>query len=111
MVYGIRHYWNNNCRTSRDRQRFWYKIWVSCGRPKQGVHDCYKAAKKQFRKVRRLAINQVLTKRFNKISMLAKSENGRTFWDKIRKCKPTKDDCSDDIDMDVLVSHFGKKKI
>ncbi len=41
--------------------------------------------------------------------MLAKSENGRTFWDKIRKCKPTKDDCSDDIDMDVLVSHFGNK--
>ncbi len=31
------------------------------------------------------------------------------FWYEIRKYKPTKDDCSDDIDMDELVSHFANK--
>ena len=43
--------------------------------------------------------------------MLTKSGNSRKFWNEIRKCKPTKDDCSDDIDTDVLVSHFGNKFI
>ena len=28
-----RHYWNMECSFGRDKQRFRYHIWVSCGRP------------------------------------------------------------------------------
>jgi hypothetical protein len=42
-----RHWWNNDCLVSRDRQRLWFCIWVSCGRARQGhVYNNYKLAKK-----------------------------------------------------------------
>ena len=40
-------WWNNDCLVTRDRQRFRYGIWRSCGRPREGhVYLCYIAAKK-----------------------------------------------------------------
>ena len=42
----------------RDKQRFWYGIWRSCGRPRQGqVYTCYKAAKKLYRAACKQAMN------------------------------------------------------
>ena len=40
-------WWNSDCTLTRDKQRFWYRIWKSCGRPRAGhVYDSYKLAKK-----------------------------------------------------------------
>ena len=43
-------WWTSDCKLSRDRQRFWHKIWTSAGRPRSGeLYSCYKHAKKSYR--------------------------------------------------------------
>ena len=57
--YKPNNWWNTNCLVTRDRQRFWYTIWRSCGRPRTGhVYDIYKAAKKAYRAACRQASNE-----------------------------------------------------
>ena len=51
-------WWNNDCTLSRNRLKFWFSLWKSCSRPRQGpVYDSYKMAKQCFRKVCRTAVN------------------------------------------------------
>ena len=36
-------WWNNDCLTARNRNRFWFSIRFSCGRPRDGaVYESYK---------------------------------------------------------------------
>ena len=66
-----KHWWNNDCRISKDR--FWYHLWHSCDRPKQGaVYNCYKYSKQVFRKVCRNAFNKSLRFNFNQFDTLYK---------------------------------------
>ena len=45
------HWWNNDCSIARNRQRFWYNIWIQCNRARSGqVFQCYKLAKKEYRR-------------------------------------------------------------
>ena len=47
-----KHWWNTNCSAAKSRVKFWYGIWVSYNRPRQGhVFSCYKIAKKSFRRL------------------------------------------------------------
>ena len=45
------YWWNSDCTLSRNRLKFWFTLWKSCDRPRQGVvFDCFKNAKYNFMK-------------------------------------------------------------
>ena len=50
-------YWCPQLSFYRDRKRFWWSLWVNADRPNSGVlYDCYKHAKKVFRRESRRCI-------------------------------------------------------
>ena len=63
--YKQHNWWNNDYLVTRNRQRFWFAIWKSCGRPRTGqVYMCYKSAKKQYR----LTCTRAMNGRINNVS-------------------------------------------
>ena len=59
-------WWSSDCLITRDKQRFWYGIWRSCGRPRQGqVYACYKATKK----LNRAACEQAMNCNMNRVTL------------------------------------------
>ena len=54
----VNKWWNYNCTQARNRYRIFYHIWNSCGRPGSGlVYNCYRSARKLYRKTCRIAVN------------------------------------------------------
>ena len=71
-----KHWWNSDCRKARDRQRFWYRIWISVGRPRSGcVYCCYKLAKKVYRTVCRAAVNKGIQYLYRQLDFYMKTRN------------------------------------
>ena len=105
------HWWNAECTTARDRNRFWFSIWCSMGRPKQGaVHDAYKSAKYTFRKVCRQACNDDIKFNFSKSDVLLKNRRMTTFWNKIKQSRsPGKINNYNDISLDKLEKYYTEK--
>ena len=63
--YKKNNWWNNDCLMTRDRQRFWFRIWKSCGRPRTGqIYLCYKTAKKTYR----YSCNRAMNSKINSAS-------------------------------------------
>ena len=109
--YKSRH-WNSECTTARDRGRFWFRIWCSMGRPKQGVevHDAYRSAKGTFRKVCLQACNGDVRFNFSKTNVLLKNGQITSFWNKIRKSRSTcKTNNYNDISLESLEKYFTEK--
>ena len=45
-----KHWWDTSCTIARDKLKFWFFIWKSCGQPRQGhIYECYKSVKYKFR--------------------------------------------------------------
>jgi len=105
-----KHWWNTDCVTSRDRQRFWHKLWVSCGRPTEGhVHECYKLAKKAYRKICRTSINNSTQKVFTLLDQYHGARRMKKFWNIVRRQKNTSNTSHDDISLERLENHFRDK--
>ena len=69
----------------RDRERFWWKIWVENGRPRQGaVFDCYKGVKKLFRKLCRRKITNINDNELHNINECFKARKMSSFWNQIK---------------------------
>ena len=102
-------WWNADCLTTRDRQRFWHNIWKSCERPRSGtVYECYKTAKKAYRKACRLASSGNIQQSFQKFTNMFKCKNTKQFWNLVRGMKRS-NSSSTDIAMDTLYQHFTSK--
>jgi len=64
-IFKSNSWWNKDCLVTRDRQRFGFRIWKDCGRPRQGhVYLCYKSAKKVYRST----CNQAMSGNLNQLS-------------------------------------------
>lgn len=102
-------WWNWDCNILRDKQRFWFHLWKSCGRPREGqVYLCYKHAKKMFRKECKRATNGNLNKWRSSLNSLYTSRNLKKFWNVIRKSsKPNMP--QESIDVNKLYDHFKEK--
>ena len=69
-------WWTNDCLITRDKQRFWFGIWRSCGRPRQGqVYLCYKSAKKLYRSACKQAMNCNLNRVSHQLNNMYKGRN------------------------------------
>ena len=78
-----KHYWCPELSKLRDKKRFWWHLWVDCGRPRQGsVYDCYKGIKKMFRRTD--CMNKMLQSSFNKFNELYYRKNLQAFWQYVK---------------------------
>ena len=108
--YIRRHWWSDSCLIARDRQRFWHRLWDSCGRPREGhVHDSYKLAKKTYRNVCRSALNSTAQQSIMKLNMLHGDRKIKQFWNYVNRNKSSNGSCTDDISINVLINHFREK--
>jgi len=81
-------YWCPELSQIRDKKRFWYKLWVSNGRPRSGVvFQCYKGVKKLFRRVSRDCANNLIRGRFSKFNSLYYSKNLNAFWQHVKRSR------------------------
>lgn len=105
-----RNWWNDDCLVSRDRQRFWYSIWKSCDRPRCGhVYDCYKLAKRGYRKSCRLSVNSMSRIKYNKLDSLYHQRDSKTFWNMVRSSKTQRSSTHGDISISALTEHYTHK--
>ena len=107
--FKLNRWWNRDCLVTRDRQRLWYGIWKSCGRPRLGhVYMCYKSAKKTYRR----ACNQAMNSNFNQPSRrmndLYRGRHMKMLWNFIRSTKRDKS-MHDDIGVSDLHKYFSAK--
>ena len=62
----------------------WWSIWVSCGRPRDGViFNIYKDLKKRFRQVCRYNVNNTKAAVFSTLNHLYKARKMKAFWNKL----------------------------
>ena len=106
-----KHWWDTSCTIARDKLKFWFSIWKSCGRPRQGhIYECYKSVKYKFRNACRTSVNEKIIANLNNCDNLYKQRNMSSFWNvikQLRKNKSTKDyEC---ISLDKFVTYFENK--
>ena len=103
------HWWNTDCQTAKHRQTFWFQIWKSSGRPRDGaVYESYKYAKYVFRQNCRKAFNSASQSNFNLCNKLYKEKNMNKFWNIIKKSR-SHNVKHDSISNDSLYSYFNEK--
>ena len=104
------HWWNIDYKLAKDRQIFWYKIWKSCGKPRDGaVFESYKYAKYNFRKYCRLSFKRSLQKQFDVCDQLYKDKRTKKFWNLIQKSRNKSNCDKDNISDEILDNHFREK--
>ena len=104
-----KYWWNNDCLITRDRQRFWYGIWKSCGRPREvEVYRCYKAAKKVYRGAYNQAMNSNLNHIPRQINTLYRGRHVKKLWNLIRSIQKDRSS-NEDIAVSKLYEYFKTK--
>ena len=105
-----KHWWNADCTNARDRHRFWFGIWKSCGRPREGaVFNSYKHSKHCYRKICRNRVKESINFNFNDCNELFKQKRMGKFWNKIKKARGAKHNTKNAICLEQLEEHFSNK--
>ena len=79
-------YWCPELAVLRDKKRFWWNIWVSSGRPRDGIlFNIYKHLKKQFRKTSRHFVNNINLKQTSEIHHQFNKRNMKSFWNLLKR--------------------------
>ena len=104
-----KHWWTVDCTTTRDRMRVFFHIWKSCGRPSQGaVFDCYKEARRTYRKACRTAVRSHQRQFHQLLTRLYHARRPGQFWNLLRKSRTARIS-NDDIGIEDLRRHFESK--
>ena len=105
-----KHWWNYDCTVSRNRLKFWFHIWKSCSRPRSGaVFDCYKGAKRNFRAMCRMSVNNVNRVSYEVCDKLFRDRKTQRFWNLVKKSRNNNSDDFSFISLDDLSNHFKEK--
>ena len=103
-------WWNSDCTYTRDKQRFWHKVWASAGRPRSGhVYHCYKHAKKTYRNACRHAVNSRNQKHYRQLDYYLVSRNMKKFWNLVRHNKTSSQSSTSDINLNTLCDFYTKR--
>ena len=99
-------YWCPNLSILRDRKSFWWRIWISNNRPRNGViFDCYKGIKKVFRRECRRCLTNMSHRRTSLINRLFNNRNMVGFWSQL-KLKKSRSNASS-IDANGFASYYS----
>ena len=102
-------WWNRDCQLAKERTRLFFRVWKDLGKPTSGqAYDCYKSARRQYRKICRNSVNASLQSNHNLASRLFKTKRFREFWNLVRRSKRI-DVNSDAINLEQLEAHFRRK--
>ena len=102
-------WWTRDCTRARDRNRLFFHIWKSVGRPKQGVtYDCYRESRRAYRRTCKQAVENEYSKKFNLINKLYKENKTARMWNLVRKSKGNRTS-ENAINMNTLKEHFRVK--
>ena len=102
-------WWNRDCTLAKRRNGLFYYIWKESGRPSSGtIYETYKAAKRQYRKTCKKAMDNIITIPYRTLDNLHKSKNSKQFWNVIRKSKMCTSN-SNVITNTDLSNHFREK--
>ena len=105
-----KHWRSQDCRIARDRNRFWFSLWRSCDRPRQGViYETYKYTKHVFREICRQNINKCLRFTFDQCDKPFKEKCMGEFWRNIRKSRNPLNSNNKSIPRDALETRFTEK--
>jgi hypothetical protein len=78
-------FWCPELSRLRDQKRFWWSIWISMGRPRSGaVYNIWKGLKKQFRRLARHNVQNIMTRDYRIMNSLYRSRNMKSFWNKLK---------------------------
>ena len=104
-------WWDNDCKTANCRLKFWFQLWKSCERPRQGcIYDCYKSVKSAYRKVCRKAFNCASRKKFELCNNLFKEKRMNKFWNQVKQSRRTsQNDDKSCISNETFESFFREK--
>jgi len=81
-----KYWWTAECTQSRNRLKFWYHIWMECGKLSTGaVKDCYTLAKKSFRKLCRTLMTNKISQDYRIISDLYQHRDMNKLWNAIKR--------------------------
>ena len=91
-------WWTPSAAAARDRSRFWHRLWVSCGRPSSApVADCYREARRSYRRARRKAALSQIEKEARLLRLLRRDRNLTAFWRRVQLARrgglPAGSDC------------------
>ena len=106
-MFRPKRYWCPELTHLRNKKRIWWNIWHNSGRPRSGiVFQCYKGAKRLFRKVCRLKANSIIDTSYHELNNLFKDGRLTAFWRKIKFKKQKKTVSS--LNAEMFASHFSK---
>ena len=98
---------------ARDRHRFWFNIWKTCNRPREGhIYECHKLAKKTYRTACRKAVNDNMnaTCTYTKMNLLFSKRDSKNLWNLIRVSKNKQNNFSENyIGIETLFKHYKNK--
>jgi hypothetical protein len=102
-----RSFWCPELGLLKHRKRFWWRLWKLNDRPSSGeVYECWKAIKKEFRRVSRRKLNDLIQKKNQKRNTLFKERKMRAFWNGLKLRKGDKGDSI--LHARDFVTHYGK---
>lgn len=100
-------FWCPDLSVLRDRKRFWWSIWVSNGRPRDGVvFNIYKDLKRRFRRVMRFNMNNALSSEFSTINHLFHRGNLKGFWNKLKLMQ--RSNVNSSLNADNFAKHYSQ---
>ena len=101
-----KHWWDMTCTAARNRNRLFRYIWKSMNQPRTGhIFECYKSARKSFRKACRSAINKQTRNHTFLLDKMCKEKRSGHLWNLIRKTKQSEDTTSA-IQLETFEHHF-----
>jgi hypothetical protein len=84
-------FWCPELSAIRDSKRFWWSIWIACGRPRDGVvFNVWKDLKKKFRKICRKNTNALMSRDISLINDAFKNRKMCVFWNKLKQLQRTR---------------------
>ena len=103
------HWWSHDRTLHRDRMRLYFHIWKCMGRPTSGqAYECYKGARRNYKKVCRDTSNAAIRGGFANTSRLLKCDKFSDFWRVVNQAKSGRQHkCK--VAIDTLEEYFEDK--
>ena len=104
-IHSPKSFWCPELTRLRDKKRFWWHLWVSAGRPRNGhVYVIYKSLKKEFRRICRHNAANKVARQMKIINNHFTNRNMRAFWGRLRQLQ--RGDVSSGLHPNDLASYY-----
>ena len=99
-------FWCPELQKLRDKRKFWWRLWSTCGQPRSGnVFECYENLKRHFRCICRNKVQAVIDKHIRSFTHDFKSNNLKSFWNRI--CAIRKQNSTSPLEADSLAEYYA----